>query len=431
MIYEVQLQSPSFLLNAAPLQQPTDRVPPGEEIPGFPPDPHLMDYLLLLAKHKWVVISLIVFCGAAALGITYIVPYSYELEVMLLPPDRLSSSGLLSSLNAGGALKILKEVENPSVDLIQDLLESYALSDRLSRDPTIRRHFSQPGETHQQMVPSIQSSLLTIPGFSQVNVRGAIRTDWFSTAREKEAARELAPYIANLACRTMDTMIGEVLRSDAQQARIFADSDYQRRLRELDSLDGVKEQFEQQNGIPDLDAQTRATIGEISRLETEEDQAQIQLELLLRDLSSDDVHVEAARTTLEEAQHERSRYEIASAIGPGLDTLPAVARKYAEILRNEAVLEPIVTFLREERDQQNIFAERVRSVITIVDTAKVPDVRFGPKRAPMLELGLSGGVSLSILYLALAVFLGAVRPRAAVGGPVSADGSKQPRAPAL
>ncbi|MFI5201393.1 MAG: hypothetical protein ACHQNE_03305 [Candidatus Kapaibacterium sp.] len=381
------------------------------EIHDFPPDPHIMDFLLLLAKHKWVVGSLIMLGGVLALGLTYVVPFSFKADAMLLPPDRFSSSGLLSSLNAGGALKIMKEVENPSVDLIQDLLESYALSDRLSRDSAIYHFFIHPGETHQALVADIQSALFTLPHFSTVQVQGTVTTGWLSNAMQKEEARRLSPYIANLACRTMDTMIGEVLRSDARQARIYADSDYQRRNRELDSLDGVKAQFEQHYGIPALQTQTLATIDQISLLEAEEDKAQIRLDVLERDFSADASRVETARAELEEARMARSRYEYTSAIGPSLDTLPGISRQYAEILRKRKVLEPIVSFLREERDQQDIFAERVRSVITITDTAKVPDARFGPKRVPLLALGLTGGGFLSILYLSFAVFLSNVRGR--------------------
>jgi len=367
-----------------------------------------MDFVLLAMRYKRAIIAIVIFCGAAALGLTYIVPNTYSAETMLLPPDRISSSGLLSSLNAGGALKILKEVENPSVDLIQNILESEAVAERLARDSTVHHYFARREESQDAILSRIQSTLLTLPGFSDVRIRGTVETGWFPSSAQKEEAKHLSAYIANLACRTMDTLIGEILRSDARQARMYADSDYVRRNRELDSLDGVKEQFEQQNGIPALHAQTLATIEQISLLESDEDKSEIRLNVLERDFSSDAARVEAARAELEEARAARSRYEYASAIGPGLDTLPAISRRYAEILRKQAVLEPIVSFLRQERDQQDIFAERVRSVITIVDTARTPEARSSPKRIPMLALGVTGGGFLSILYVAFATFLASV-----------------------
>src|ERR1700733_9186263 len=93
-------ESPSSLINHS--SSSFQKAPP-----DFRPDPHVMDYVLILAKYKWLVILTTFFSGAIGLAFTYIVPNSYESESMLLPPDRTSSSGLLSALNAGGALKIL------------------------------------------------------------------------------------------------------------------------------------------------------------------------------------------------------------------------------------------------------------------------------------------------------------------------------------
>ena len=234
---------------------------------------------------------------------------------------------------------------------------------------------------------------------------GSVETGWFPSAAEKEKARLLVAHIANQATRTMDSIIGEVLRSDARQARTYADSDYIQRNHELDSLDEVQSQFEQRYGVPALKTQTLETIKEVGRLEADEDKASIHLGVLERDFSPEDVRVAAARSELEEARSARSRYNYTSAIGPGLDTLPEVARKYAEILQKQAALEPIVSFLRQERDQQDIFAKRVRSVITIVDTAKNPDRPTSPLRVPMIELGTIVGIVFSIFYVGGMSFL--------------------------
>src|SRR4051812_14879069 len=93
------------------------------EPPDYGPDPHILDYLGMVARHKWAAISLVVFSTVLFFIGSYCVPYEYEAQSMLLPPDRLSSSILLPGVTSGYAIKILKEVENPSVDLLQNILE--------------------------------------------------------------------------------------------------------------------------------------------------------------------------------------------------------------------------------------------------------------------------------------------------------------------
>src|SRR5205823_5315457 len=96
-----------------------------------------MDYLLLMLKYKWSVILIVGISGIAAFASTYIVPQTYEAEAWILPPDRLSSYGLLERFSSGFAIQMLKEVENPSVDLIQNFLESRRLAERLASDSAI------------------------------------------------------------------------------------------------------------------------------------------------------------------------------------------------------------------------------------------------------------------------------------------------------
>jgi uncharacterized protein involved in exopolysaccharide biosynthesis len=72
-----------------------------------------------------------------------------------------------------------------------------------------------------------------------------------------------------------------------------------------------------------------------------------------------------------------------------------------EIVRQKAVLEPIVFFLRQEREQERITEERQKSLLTILDVAKEPGSRSSPKRLPLLMLGLSGGVFISIIWIGL------------------------------
>jgi tyrosine-protein kinase Etk/Wzc len=367
----------------------------------FPPDPHLMDYVLLMAKHKWIVISVTFISGIIALGLTYIVPNIYDAVSMLLPPDRVSSSGLLSALNAGGALKILKEVENPSVDLIQNYLESDSLMERLLHDARIRHHFGANEVDHHETIANLKQAITVTPWFAKVSVGGSVATGWFPTDSAKEEARGLAAYLANKAVRTLDTMMLEDLRVGTHLSRIYSDSDYATRYRELDSLDGLQEQFEKANGIPLLKQQTLQTIQKIGELEANRDEARIRANLLSMDYAGDDPKLRLAQANVEETQAALMDFERDNPIGPSLEELPAVTRGYAEILRQKAALEPIVTYLRQEREQQRITEEREKSLLTILDVAKDPESRSSPKRMPILILGLFGGAFISIVWIGL------------------------------
>src|ERR1019366_5020201 len=110
---------------------------------------------------------------------------------------------------------------------------------------------------------------------------------------------------------------------------------------------------------------------------------------------------EAAVATLHEAERASIAYETDREIGPALDSLPEVSRAYAELLRDRKELEPIVSFLRIETEQERIFETREKSLVTVMDSARAPNNRISPIRSETGFLGLIIGAALSIIYLAL------------------------------
>jgi uncharacterized protein involved in exopolysaccharide biosynthesis len=360
-----------------------------------------MDFLLLIARRKWVMLSIVFFCCAAAVGISYILPQTFVAKTELLPPDRISSSSLLSKLNAGFALEMMKEIENPSVDLLQNILESHSLAERLARDSAIHRHFTSLGARGEALIEDVQKSLTVLPGFSEVTVDATVETGWAADAAEKEQARLLSAHVANLAIACMDSTLRSAIRSMAHATRLYADSDYALKRQELDSLDSRQEAFEQAHGVVELATQTKAVIARVAELKVERDRAEIRLRLLGLDLSDHADSIEAIKAELHEAERAAVAYETDEQTGPALDSLPEVSRYYAEIVRDRKELEPIVEFLRVEAEQQSIFETREKSMITVVDSAQPPETRSSPIRSQMGLLGLVAGLALSIMYLAI------------------------------
>ena len=360
-----------------------------------------MDFVVLVVSRKWAMLLIVLSCAVFGVGITYFLPQTFRAESEMLPPDRLSSSGLLSKFNSGFALEMLKEVENPSVDLLQNILESRSLDERLARDSVVHRYYAAQGMQNRAIVEAAHKAIMVLPGFTKVTVQSTIETRWMASAEEKEQARVLSSYVTNLAVRCMDSTLKSAIRSMAHDTRLYADSDYALKRDQLDSLDRVQEAFEHEHGVVKLETQTLASIERIGELRAERDQAEIQLHLLGLDLSNDATSKEAALAKYNEANEAANIYETEQQIGPALDSLPQVNRDYAELLRDRKELEPIVSFLRVEAEQERIFEVREKSLITVVDTAIAPDHRIGPIRSAMGLLGLIVGFALSLVYVSL------------------------------
>ncbi|HEY3874880.1 MAG TPA: Wzz/FepE/Etk N-terminal domain-containing protein [Candidatus Kapabacteria bacterium] len=365
-----------------------------------------MDFLVIFARRKWMIIGLTVFCGVLAVALTYFVPQTFQSEAKILPPDRISSTGLLSKYNAGYALELLKEIENPSVDLLQNLLESRTLAERLARDSSVHRYYASQGLSGRELVTTTQDAIRVEPGFSKVGIFATIETGWMASANQKEQARILSATMANLAVQTMDSMLRGAIRSLAHDTRVYADSDYATRVRQLDSLGAVQEAFEEAHGLVQLPAQLKASIARVAALKADRDQQDIRLHLLRLDLSNSASSTEEVMAKLSAAEDAAHAYQTEPQIGPAFDSLPEVSKQYAEILRQKAELEPIVNFLRVEAEQERIYEVREKSLITMLDPAQVPEHRISPIRSQDGFLGLIFGFALSLLVVGVrALFL--------------------------
>jgi len=362
-------------------------------------DPHILDYLQLVLKYKWAVVSIVFVCGVVALASTYMVPQVYQASAMLLPPDRLSSFGRLSKFSSGFAIQMLKEVENPSVDLLQNILESRQLNERVLADSAIRAFLRSHSADHQEMLDELHRSIVVTPGFSQLEVQGVMETGWFASSSEKAEAQKLSAYLANRAIAEMDSIMRTDVRLLAHNTRVYADSDYAARSRELDSIEYEREHFERTNGVVELTKQTKATIERVAALRATRDEAQIRLQILRLDLTQQASPTEAVAALASEANRAAESYASAAPIGPAFDSLPSVNQAYARILQRKEELEPIVAFLRGETEQQRVFEARDKSVITVMDSAMPPKGKSSPKRAITTLLGLISGLGIGIFYV--------------------------------
>jgi tyrosine-protein kinase Etk/Wzc len=391
-------------------QQFSDQPKNSLAVPDLPPDLHVLDYVAFLFRRKWLVLSCVLLFAAGFVGASYMMPYTYTSQVRLLPPDRLSSAGLLNSLNASGALLTLKEVENPSVDVIQNLLEARSVCSVVARDSAI--HSFLVRNSDEAPADVILQSIDVHPGVTFVDVIARLSTGWLSSAADKENARRLSQRVASLCVSVMDSMLTSHLQGDVRQHWQYAESDYREKRAELDSLERIQEQFERQNGIVQLKEQTTQAIVQLAGLKSEEALAEAEAASLSGDFAINARRRKEAGDRVIATRFAVERFKSQPDFSIAFNELPEVGRAYASLLIRVRSLEPVVIYLQREAEQAKIDVERRRSLITVLDPAQTPEVRSSPKRLPMLLLGLFSGFVLSILILAVSVMVQSWRARA-------------------
>src|ERR1051326_6056208 len=78
------------------------------------PDPHILDYVAMLARHRFAVLFLTFGFGILFFAFTYVMPFTFTAKVTLLPPEKQEAKGLLAFLaDAASSLNTMKSQENP------------------------------------------------------------------------------------------------------------------------------------------------------------------------------------------------------------------------------------------------------------------------------------------------------------------------------
>ena len=157
-----------------------------QQYPGYPPYPpyieedeiNLLDYVIVLLKHKWLILGIVFATGIAAVIISLMLPNIYRSEATIIPrqQEKSATSSALSALGAlsgmagelvglGGGGDVDKfEVVLKSRDLARRVVEKYKLMPELFEDewdPLKKQWKENPPPTIQDAY-QVLSGMLTV-----------------------------------------------------------------------------------------------------------------------------------------------------------------------------------------------------------------------------------------------------------------------------
>jgi len=350
------------------LETPASQSPPADD------EVSLLDLLIVLAKHKRIVLGIPLAAAIAAAIISLLLPNIYTGTTRLLPPQQSASaaSALLSQLGgvlggltgaAGGTLG-----RNPN-DLYVGMLKSRTVADNLIARFELDKVYDQSLQSGVRS--TLQGNTTIVAGRDGIIV---VEVD----DRDPKRAAELAnAYVDELMKLTRVLAVTE-----ASQRRLFFERQLLQVKDNLAAAELAARQGLQKGGLAQVDAQGRSMIAVTARLRAEMSAKEVQLGAMRTFAAEGNPELQRTQQELEALRRELARVEGSSpiaAVGKG-DAKGNTGLDNLGRLRDLKYHEFLYELLAKQFELAKIDEAKDATIIQVMDKAIEPDRKSRPRR---------------------------------------------------
>lgn len=327
-----------------------------------PPDGSLLEFLTPLAQawRRLLVVPLLV--GAVSVGVSYLVPKTYEATTLVLTKQQPSSAAAsaLASLGALGALSGLSLGGRNPADMYVSLMRSDNATDRIIDrfdllrvyDVTERWKARRELANHTEIVVGKKDGLITV-------------------AVEDESPQRAAD-IANQYVEELRRVTTELAITEAQQRRLF----FERQLEQASDRLAEAQAALQASGftVEALKAEPKAAAESYAKLRAELTAAEVRLQSMRSFFADTAPEVRMMQGTVAALRSQLSRSE---ASRDSAELGPDYVSKYREFKYRESVY----GLVAEQFELARADESREGALIQVVDVASPPERKLRPKRS--------------------------------------------------
>lgn len=354
---------------------------------------HLLDLLIVLAKHKRVVVGVPFAAAVASAIIAFLMPNIYTGTTRILPPQQSASaaSALLNQLGgaleglgglAGGALG----VRNPN-DLYVGMLKSRSVADNLISRFELGKVYDEDRLSDVRKRLEKESTIMSgRDGIISIEVDD----------RDPKRAADLAnAYVDELMKLTKVLAVTE-----ASQRRLFFERQLEQAKDNLTAAEMTARQGLQKGGLAQVDAQGRSMIEVTARLRAQISAKEVQLSSMRTFAAEGNPELQRTQQELEALRHELARVEGSSPISTGrrADASGNTGLDNLSRLRDVKYYEFLYELLAKQYELAKIDEAKDSTIVQVMDKAIEPDRRSKPKRVLIIVLSVISTLFLSMLW---------------------------------
>lgn len=371
-------------MSESPITDPDAPAADREEI-------NLLDLLIVIARHKKLVLGLPFVAAIIAAVIALQLPNIYTAETRILPPQQSQSStaaALLGSLGglAGGQLGI----KNP-IELYVGMLKSRTVADQL----IVRFNLKELYKTE-----TFIAARMRLQGATKVTAG----KDGFITLEFDDPDPKRAAVMANAYVEELDRLTQSLAVTEASRRRLFFEQQLKAARDNLAKAELALRKTQESTGLFKLDDQGKAIIESVARMRAEIAAKEVQLSAMRTFATDKNPEYLMAQQQLSGLKAQLAKLETNNVSGRGdifvpTGRVPEAGLEYMRRFRDVKYHETMFEILAKQYELARIDEAKDPALIQVVDKAVEPEWKSKPSRSQIVILAAIVVGFLTIVWL--------------------------------
>ena len=355
-------------------------------------DIHLIDFLIVLARQKKLILSSAVFFGCVALLASVLMTPIFTGKAVILPPQQQQSFGVAAMLGQIGGLSsgasALAGLKNPN-DIYIGMLESRTISYALINKFKLMERYGVDNYSSAETKLRENTNI--------INAKTGLISIQVEDSDSKIAADMANTYVEELSKLTRGLAITE-----ASRRRLFFEKKLISAKEELAKAEMAMKKMQQATGVIQLEGQVKEIIASMAQLQANIAAREVQLAAMQSFATSNNpeykkLQNEISALNVQLNNLKREKFKNDGGLMASSGEIPEVGIEYIRVLRDVKYNESIFELIAKQFELAKIDEAKDSTSIQELDRAIPAEKKSKPKRLALLIGGTIGGGFLGIL----------------------------------
>lgn len=349
----------------------------------------IIDFLIVLAKHKKVIIGLPLAAGLLAAAISFALPNVYRSGTKLLPPQQPQSgaAALLSQISGvAGAAAGAAGIKNPN-DLYIGMIKSRTIGDRIINRFNLKQVYHT--DSLEKARTKLESNTFVVAG-----------KDGLITIDVEDESQARVALLANAYTEELIRLTGTFAVTEAGQRRMFYERQLEQAKNRLAEAEASLKGRLDTHGVVSVDASSKAIVETVSRLRAQVSAKEIQINSMAAFVTPSNPDYLRAEQELSSLRAELAKLENGQPGGlveekAGKDS---EGLKSIKVFRDVKYYEMLYELLAKQYEIARLDESKDSSLIQVLDKAAEPERRFKPQRTVIVIATAFVALLLAVAY---------------------------------